>query len=103
MQGLEQIHAQNANAAAQSLHASRDPNKWGLSRYDGLHFYDYVEFDNQQERDAAAVAWEAKSGALFEDSRHDPVTNTVKPGRLLRGSHSQKLDPKAAQESTTVN
>jgi hypothetical protein len=57
MQDLEVINRQNAKATEEHVIKSRDAGKWGLAKYTGLNFHSWAEFDNEADRNQAAIDW----------------------------------------------
>ena len=57
MNDLNQIIDNNAKAV--EAHAAKEAanGKYVLLKYTGLHFVDYVAFDNERERNEAAIAY----------------------------------------------
>lgn len=71
MQDLSVITRLNAQAVEQHSLKTRDAGKFGLAKYTGLNFQSWADFDNEAERNAAAIAWN-NAGPGHRTTLHNP-------------------------------
>lgn len=57
MNDLNQIIDNNNKAVEAHARKEAEAGKYVLLKYTGLHFVDYVAFDNERDRNAAAAAY----------------------------------------------
>lgn len=56
MQALEIIHRQNEQAVRDAVPAEVAKGKFVVAKFSGLNFVGYESFDNERDRNAAAIA-----------------------------------------------
>jgi len=61
MQDLDVIQRNNAKAIEEASAKAVKEGKFVVNKFTGLHFIDYEAFDNEAERNNAAIEW-ANSG-----------------------------------------
>ena len=57
MQDLDVIIRQNARAEEEFANKEAAAGKWVVARYTGLNYHSYKSFDNERDRNAAAIEW----------------------------------------------
>lgn len=57
MQDLDVIHRQNARAVEEHAAKEAKAGKYVLLQYTGLNFHNYQAFENERDRNEAAVLW----------------------------------------------
>lgn len=76
MQDLNVITKLNAKAVEEHTLKSRDAGKFGVAKYTGLNFFSYDDFENEAERNAAAIAW-TNAGPGNRTTLHNPERATA--------------------------
>lgn len=71
MQDLNVITKLNSQAVQAHALKTRDAGKFGLAKYTGLNFQSWADFDNEAERNAAAIAWN-NAGPGHRTTLHNP-------------------------------
>jgi hypothetical protein len=76
MQDLNAITKLNAKAVEEHSIKTRDAGKFGLAKYSGLNFHSWADFDNEADRNAAAIDW-TNAGPGRRTRMHNPERATA--------------------------
>lgn len=73
MQDLNVIIRQNAKAVEEFAAKEARAGKYVVARYTGLNFHSYEAFDNERDRNAAAIKWKNESNGHTVQHLNPPV------------------------------